>query len=401
MTTARRTLILTLPPHIPGGVAVQTRQLAVYLRSKGHEVTIAYYATPRLDPDLAIQLPHLFSGSQPAIRRERCFGDFDGVAVGCRFPELEVSYTNDSSHWRALIADHDRHLAVGGTVLASSPLAAANIPHLVWCASDVIGDRFNRRQAMSSLRRIYDHCVVTPLLRSAERRVLRGCGRLMAISPFTEHRLRRLITASDRQIAQVPIPVDTAKFSPRPDELVPGRVGFVARLSDPRKNIPLLLRAVARLRRHIPGVELVLAGAGGTTLAQQIEALGLNTGVTFVGHLATDDLAALYRTFDVFAIPSHQEGLSIVGLEAMACGTPVVSTRCGGPEAFVTDDQTGFLVDFDENDLASAIARILQDRGLRDRLAKNAHDYVEAHYSQKAFETAFTKEWQAAWQEDP
>lgn len=399
MTTSRRTLLVTLPPHIPGGVAVQAGQLAEYLRAKGHTVTIAYYATASHDPDLNVPLGRLIRGGQSGLRRERCFDDFESIAVGCRLPELEVSYTNDSPHWRSIVSDYDRHVAVGGTVLAASPFAAAGIPHLVWCASDVIGDRIDRRSAMHFPRRMYDQSIVTPLLRAAERRVLDGRGRLMAISPFTEHRLRQL--APDRQIAQVPIPVDMNKFNPRHNELVPGRIGFVARLSDPRKNISLLLQAVARLRQHIPGVELVLAGEGGITLARQIKELGLDTGVTFVGHLATRDLPALYRTFDVFAIPSYQEGLSIVGLEAMACGVPVVSTKCGGPEAFVINDETGFLVDLDENDFASAIARILQDRSLREKLSNNAHRFVSENYSQAAFEAAFAQEWQAAWQEDP
>ena len=149
MTATRRTLILTLPPHIPGGIAVQTRQLAEYLRAKGHTVTIAYYATLQHDPDLNVSLKGFLSGKQPTIRREHCFGDFEGVAVGCRFPELESTYNSDSPRWQALINDHDRHIAVGGTVLASNPLAASGIPHLVWCASDVIGDRLNRRLAMA------------------------------------------------------------------------------------------------------------------------------------------------------------------------------------------------------------------------------------------------------------
>lgn len=401
MTTTRRTLILTLPPHIPGGIAVQTRQLAEYLRAKGHTVTIAYYATLQRDPDLNVPLKGFLSGKQPTIRREHCFGDFEGVAVGCRFPELESTYNSDSPRWQALINDHDRHIAVGGTVLASSPLAASGIPHLVWCASDVIGDRLNRRLAMPPLRRVYDRFIVTPRLHYAERQILQGPGRLMAISPFTEDCLRRLLPDGNHPIAQVPIPIDTALFSPRSNDVIPGRIGFVARLSDPRKNISFLLRTVSQLRQKIPEAELVLAGDGGATLADEIKALGLDTGVTLAGHLATEDLPALYRSLDVFAIPSHQEGLSIVGLEAMACGTPIVSTRCGGPEIFVKDDETGYLVDFDEQGFADAIARIIQNRDLRDRLSKNARSRVEADYSQAAFEKAFAQEWRAAWNEEP
>lgn len=401
MPVSRRTLILTLPPHIPGGVAVQTRQLAKFLRAKGHTVTIAYYATLGRDSDLTVPVSRLFSGTRPGTRQSRCFGDFNGIAVGCRFPELEVSYTSDSPRWRELVAEHDRHVAVGGTVLTAGPLAAASVPHLIWCASDVIGDRHDRRVAMPPLRNLYDRYVVTPLLRAAERRVLYGGGRILAISPYTEACLRQLITEPDGRIAQVPVPVDTKNFIPRENALIPGRIGFVARLTDPRKNIFLLLRAFARLRQRYPGIELILAGDGGTALAGEIENSGLDTKVTFVGQLDADALAALYGTLDVFAIPSHQEGLSIVGLEAMACGVPVISTKCGGPEVFVKDDETGYLVNSDEKDLADAIARILQDRDLRKKLSGNARRLVETNYSQAAFEKAFTAEWQAAWQEDP
>ena len=223
----------------------------------------------------------------------------------------------------------------------------------------------------------------------------------MAISPFTEECLRRLLPDGNRPIAQVPIPIDTALFSPRSNDVIPGRIGFVARLSDPRKNISFLLRTVSQLRHKFPDIELVLGGDGGATLADEIKALGLDTGVTLAGHLATEDLPTLYRSLDVFAIPSHQEGLSIVGLEAMACGTPIVSTRCGGPEIFVKEDETGYLVDFDEQDFADAMARIVQNRNLRDRLSKNARRRVETDYSPAAFEKAFAQEWRAAWHEDP
>jgi glycosyltransferase involved in cell wall biosynthesis len=87
------------------------------------------------------------------------------------------------------------------------------------------------------------------------------------------------------------------------------------------------------------------------------------------------------RTLDVFVVPSHQEGLCIAALEAMACGCPVVSTRCGGPEEFVLNDETGFLVDADPVEMADAILRILRAPKLRRRLGTAAREKVIRDYS--------------------
>ena len=64
----------------------------------------------------------------------------------------------------------------------------------------------------------------------------------------------------------------------------------------------------------------------------------------------------MYQRAAVFALPSDDEGLGIVILEAMACGVPVVATRCGGPEDIITDGTDGFLVPrYDAGALASRL----------------------------------------------
>jgi glycosyltransferase involved in cell wall biosynthesis len=92
-------------------------------------------------------------------------------------------------------------------------------------------------------------------------------------------------------------------------------------------------------------------------------------------------------------VPSHQEGLCIAALEAMACGIPVVSTRCGGPEEFVIDDETGHLVGFDAGLMADAIIAIVDDRARRERLGNGARERVLQHYAtaqaERVFWTAF------------
>ena len=87
----------------------------------------------------------------------------------------------------------------------------------------------------------------------------------------------------------------------------------------------------------------------------------------------------MIQRWDLFVIPSHQEGLCIAALEAMACGVPVVSTRCGGPEDFVIPGQTGELVPHESEAMASAIARICKDESLRHQLSKGAIAWIASN----------------------
>ena len=395
----KRTLLITLPPHITGGVGIMGKILADHLRNLGHKVTVAHYATYKDYSDLSVPLTKFIRGHRSSTRSGTCFDDHDSIAVGCFLPELEVSYTNDSSHWRALIQSHERHVVASGSVLAATPLVRSNVPHITWCATDALGDRLARLNAMPIVRRLFNKSVVTPLVRRAEQRVLNGNGRIIGISPYTIACLRLLHPEQQRSNGLVPIPVDTSLFQIEDKETVLGRIGFVGRLSDERKNLGLLLNSFDQLRDLMPNVELILAGEGGEALTNQIHRLNLDKVVTFVGRLPTEDLAALYRSLDVFVIPSHQEGLGIVGLEAMASGVPVVATQCGGPEVFVRNDETGYLVRSNPDDMARAIFQIIQDRDKRNLMSLNAQNLVKLEYSHSVFAEAFAREWEAVWNE--
>lgn len=91
-----------------------------------------------------------------------------------------------------------------------------------------------------------------------------------------------------------------------------------------------------------PNIRLLLIGdEPGPKLLQQIDALEWNEHVKGIDYVDNEELPAYYRGADVFSIPSQHEGLAIVGLEVMACGKPIVSTRCGGPEEYVIDKERG------------------------------------------------------------
>jgi len=394
--TGRRVLVVTLPPYA-GGVPAKTRLLVDLLRRRGREVTVAYYATLSDEPALGAPLWRLPLGARPRVAARECFDGVPAVAVGAWLPELEFSYYWPSRRWREVIAQHDRYIATGGTVLASYPLRGAGVPHILWCASTMIEDRQDRRAAMPAWRQVFDRAVVGPVQGVMERQVLRGSVRLQVTSEHT----RRHFAAMGRTLSTttlMPVPVDTVRFAP-PDSASPGVIGFAGRIADPRKNVTLLLEAFALARTARPDLRLRLSGEATDALRATVRRLGLEAAVDFAGHLPDAALPDFYRSLDVFVIPSRQEGFGIVGIEAMACGVPVISTRCGGPEDFVAPGRNGLLTGFEAREMADHILEVVGDRAARQRLSAAARQTVVEGYSLAGFERSVEAAWQAVWQE--
>lgn len=395
--SGRRVLVVTLPPYA-GGVPAKTRMLVEWLRGRGHTVAVAYYATLTDEPTLGGPLWRIPLGQRPGAAPRVCFGDVPATAIGPWLPELEFTYYWPSRRWRAVMDGHDRFIATGGTLLASYPLCAAGVPHLVWCASTMIEDRRDRRAAMPLPRRLLDRMVVGPVQARMEKQILAGPGRLLVTSRHTFRRFERMGRPAPT-MALLPVPVDTTQFAPPPGEAAAGVIGFAARINDPRKNVPLLLSAFARARQARPELRLRLTGEPGGELRKMLGRLAITDAVEFTGTLPASALPDFYRSLDVFVIPSHQEGFGIVGVEAMACGVPVISTRCGGPEDFVVDGRTGFLTAHDEVDISRRMVEVVADRALRRRLSAGARDLVVAQFSRERFERTLDEASRAVWGE--
>ncbi len=394
---SRRILVVTLPPTT-GGVPAKTRILCAFLRSSGYEVTLAYYATLSDHSDLVVPSWRLFSGARPGVKEGMCFDTQPCIAIGCWLPELEFSYYRPSTEWMELVAAHDRHIAVGGTILASNILHAANVPHMVWCASTMIDDRIDRRRAMPFARRIFDRALVGNVQSRMERKLLGGNANLMAVSRYAADTLIEKGASRDR-MSVVPVPVNTDLFCLPPTPPEPARIGFAGRPEDPRKNLPLLLRAVSELKQQGIMATLALTGDAQPGLMQLAQDLGIAGQLSFVGWLPDEDLPAFLQSLDVFVFASGKEGLGISGLQAMASGVPVVSTRCGGPEDYVLPGETGLLTDATPAAMADALAQLIADRGLRTRMGASARKLMTERYTLKTFEQNVAKAWQRTWDE--
>jgi glycosyltransferase involved in cell wall biosynthesis len=187
------------------------------------------------------------------------------------------------------------------------------------------------------------------------------------------------------------MPIDVEMFRPvcdAPD--LRNRVGFAGRFADPRKNMTLLFDALAVCRARGFAINCDLVGDDPPPeFGEYLRARGLSDAVAFLGFRERGTLRDYYGSLDMLVIPSHQEGLGIVGLEAMACGCPVVATRCGGTEDYVKDGSNGYLVGFSADEMADAIIRILTDAPLRQTLRAGALETVRRDYSEAGVERIF------------
>jgi glycosyltransferase involved in cell wall biosynthesis len=149
----------------------------------------------------------------------------------------------------------------------------------------------------------------------------------------------------------------------------------VARLA-PVKRFGLLLDAVAEARQRVPDVRLTIVGDGPErdALASQVRSLGASGWVDFAGWVAQSDLVDLYQRSWLVASASLAEGWGLSLTEAAGCGTPAVATDIRGHRSSVVDGVTGILAS--ESDLGDAIARVLTDHQLRERLATAAEARV-------------------------
>jgi glycosyltransferase involved in cell wall biosynthesis len=154
-------------------------------------------------------------------------------------------------------------------------------------------------------------------------------------------------------------------------------IGNVANFKS-QKGHRYLLEAAVRIRQSFPEARFVLVGFGPLeqTLRRQVRQLGLEGNVIFTG--SRSDVPRLTASFDVFALPSLYEGLSIALVEALAVGTPAVVARSGGVTEVVTHGVNGIVVPpRDSVALADAIVSVLADPSLRQRLVKAGRKRAE------------------------
>jgi len=152
---------------------------------------------------------------------------------------------------------------------------------------------------------------------------------------------------------------------------------FVGTLT-PRRNVPKLLEAFARLKRvtALPH-KLVVIGLNTTNLdlAAMAGALGIAAHFTYVPYISDEDLSLLYNAAEAFVMPYTYESVSLTALEAQACGTPVVIGDTAGLRE-TTGEAAVFIPKAEVQEIATAMSRVATDPSLRRELAKQALEHA-------------------------
>ena len=225
-------------------------------------------------------------------------------------------------------------------------------------------------------------------LTSQTRRSCRSAQRVVAISESGRQDIHRLFGIPQERIDVVP-PGVTPAYHPRPaaeveafrqKEELPAQFLLHVGTLQPRKNLPVLLEALARLNR--PELLLVLIGGKGWFFEEifaRIKALNLEQQVRFTGYITDEELPLWYNAATIFIFPSLYEGFGMPILEAIACGTPVIAADTSSiPE--VVGNAARLFAPQDVDSLVEHIHTILDNPTLRNSMRESGLDQAQ-HFS--------------------
>ena len=359
-----------------GGMSVYIRELARQLPGRGFPVDIF---TRRTDPEAPMIVPlsegarviHLAGGPPEHVEKLQVLFHLSELAYNAlRFAEEE------HRHYQLV---HSHYWLSG---LAAGWLKKRwDVPHVAM---------FHTLAEVKNRSRLGEH---EPRARiEGEAKIVASADRLVAPTFYERSQLVRLYGAIPSKIEVIPCGVDLERFRPVDKLAARRRLGitdrrvvlFVGRM-DPLKGLDILLQAVAKLEDRDGLRVLVVGGSlnGDHALSRyqdQARALGIAGQVTFLGSLVQERLPSYYNAADVCVVPSYYESFSLVAVEALACGTPVIASRVGGLTGILRDGETGFLVPWRCPDpFSERLETLLGNDMLREHFGRAARKSVEKY----------------------
>ena len=358
-----------------GGLQDSVAMLARGLGERGH--TVRVYAPKASTKDFA--LGHLSVGEidlGPNVTIERVFSFHQKTAVGqtraviptgrCYFSLKK--FKPDIIHTNACFGMGLE--ALWGAKFLRVPLVGTNhTASTEFVKNKYFSQEFSEKYSLKFVSWFYNHCdfVTAP-----------------SESVFTE------MTANgfSRPHQVVSNPIDTKTFFLADENtkkqlkqslgVSPHTFVFAARFS-PEKNIDVLVKALALIKKKIPDAMLALAGHGTEQERLEILAndLGVKENLKFFGTLSKAKLCELYQASDVFAIASTCETQGLVMMQAFACGLPAVGVSARGLAEYINDENGILVSPYDPKALAQEIAFLFENPSKRTKLGEGAYQFVQ------------------------
>ena len=342
-----------------GGMSVYIRELARHLGMFGHRIDIYTRLNGTKHNQIIelydnVRLIHLSAGNNGYVHKLALYyylSDF--------FRALEKFKDQEDLDYDLI---HSHYWLSGR--LGSRVQDRWNIPHIVM---------FHTLGTVKNIAGLADR---EPDLRLAtEKKLARTCQRILAPTDREIENLVKHCHTPEEKIGVVPCGVNLDLFQPMDKAAARQRLGFGQNESlvlyvgrfDPIKGIDRLLEAMAHLK-HLKRLRLVIVGGDGpgTTEYQNLSQLcakfGIQKSVLFVGRVEQNQLPPYYSAADALVVPSYYESFGLVGLESLACGTPVVASRVGAMEDIIENGKTGHIVaDLTPRKLANSIEKIISN----------------------------------------
>lgn len=232
-------------------------------------------------------------------------------------------------------------------------------------------------------------------LSSQTRRSCRRARRIITISESSREDVHRFFDVPLSQIDVVVPGVDPV-YRPLPEAEVAAfrqkhrLARFVLHVGtlQPRKNIPILIEAMARLTAGMddPELKLVLVGGKGwlyESIFRQVQALGLAERIIFTGYVPDDELPLWYNAAELLVFPSVYEGFGLPVVEAMACGTPVIAANSSSIPEAVGEAGLVFTPD-DVETLVKQMTAVLTVTDLQNKLSQHGLEHAQAFSWERA-----------------
>ena len=233
-----------------------------------------------------------------------------------------------------------------------------------------------------------------PAIQLYQRGLVKRADYLHATAEKEKDNLLRL--GWNARIAVIPNAVNIVMLPIKDNWSLKRRIVFMSRLHV-KKGIELLLEALSHLKPDLDGYEVIIAGEGELdyveTLKKAAISFGLSEVVKFVGGVYGAEKVCLLQSADFFVLPTYSENFGIVVAEALACGTPVITTH-GTPWKVLEENECGWYIPVGVNALKKTLREAISvTEETIERMGRNGRRLVEKQYTDKSVASRFIEKY--------